>query len=96
MVTVVCPVTNLHHIASLQSSSSCNCTSCAGIVSASVISLFAHDSVIPMIWGFISSTIMDNSFFLFIMLLAFKHTHLISALDVFPCIPLHTLSACNF
>ena len=25
MVTVVCPVTNLHHMASLQSASSCNC-----------------------------------------------------------------------
>ena len=33
MVTVVCPVTNLHHMASLQSASSCNCTSYAGIVS---------------------------------------------------------------
>ena len=31
MVTVVCPVTNLHHMASLQSASSCNCTSYAGI-----------------------------------------------------------------
>ena len=30
-----------------------------------------------MIWGFISSTIMFNSVFLFIMFLAFKHTHLI-------------------
>ena len=39
---------------------------------------------------------MSNSFFLFIMLLAFKHTHLSSALDVFPCIPLHPLSACTF
>ena len=27
MVTVVCPVTNLHHMTSLQSASSCNCTS---------------------------------------------------------------------
>ena len=34
-----------------------------------------------MIWGFISSTIMSNSFFLFIMLLAFKRRHLISALN---------------
>ena len=34
---------------------------------------------------------MFNSVFLFIMLLAFKHTHLISDLDVFPCIPLHLL-----
>ena len=34
--------------------------------------------------------------FLFIMLLAFKHTHLISDLDVFPCIPLHLLSSCTF
>ena len=34
MVTVVCPVTNLHHIASLQSASSRNCTSYAGIVSS--------------------------------------------------------------
>ena len=25
----------------------------------------------------------------------FKHTHLSSALDVFPCIPLHPLSACT-
>ena len=33
IVTVVCPVTNLHHMASLQSASSCNCTSYAGIVS---------------------------------------------------------------
>ena len=32
MVTVVCPVTNLHHMASLQSASSCNCTSYAGRV----------------------------------------------------------------
>ncbi len=32
MVTVVCPVTNLHYVASLQSASSCNCTSYAGIV----------------------------------------------------------------
>ena len=30
---VVCHVTNLHHKASLQSASSCNCTSYAGIVS---------------------------------------------------------------
>ena len=30
MVTVVCPVTNLHHMASLQSASSFNCTSYAG------------------------------------------------------------------
>ena len=32
MVTVVglCPVTSLHHMASLQSASSCNCTSYAG------------------------------------------------------------------
>ena len=33
MITVVCPVTKLHHMASLQSASSCNCTSYAGIVS---------------------------------------------------------------
>ena len=124
MVTVVCPVTNLHNMASLQSASSCNCTSYAGIVSlmygnthppllpilsflnitypsspnsAFVISLFAHDSVIPMIWGFISSTIMFNSFFLFIMILAFKHTHLIPDSAVFLCILcilLHLLSFC--
>ena len=31
MVTVVCPVTNLHHMASLQSASSCNCISYAGV-----------------------------------------------------------------
>ena len=29
MVTVVCPVTDVHHMASLQSTSSCNCTSYA-------------------------------------------------------------------
>ena len=39
---------------------------------------------------------MFNSVFLFIMLLAFKHTHLISDLDVFPCIPLHLVSSCTF
>ena len=39
---------------------------------------------------------MVNSFFLFIMLLSFKHTHLISVLDVIPCIPLHLLSSCTF
>ena len=39
---------------------------------------------------------MLNSFFLFIMLLAFKHTHLISSFDVLPCIPLHLLSSCTF
>ena len=39
---------------------------------------------------------MFNSVFLFIMLLAFKHTHLISDFDVFPCIPLHLLSSCTF
>ena len=44
--------------------------------------------------GFISSTIMSNSFFLFIMLLAFKHTHLSSALDVFPCKSISSLSDC--
>ena len=33
MVTVVCPLTSLHHMASLQSASSCSCTSYAGIVS---------------------------------------------------------------
>ena len=33
MITAVCPVTKLHHMASLQSDSSCNCTSYAGIVS---------------------------------------------------------------
>ena len=33
MVTVVCSVTNLHHMASLLSASSCNCTSYADIVS---------------------------------------------------------------
>ena len=37
---------------------------------------------------------MFNSFFLFIMLLTFKHTHVISALDVIPCIPLHLQSSC--
>ena len=39
---------------------------------------------------------MFNSSFLFIILLAFKHTHLISSLDVLPCIPLHVLSSCTF
>ena len=64
--------------------------------SAYVISLLARDSVIPMICGYISSTIMFNSFFLFIMLLAFKHTHLIPDYDVFLCSPLHLLSSCTF
>ena len=32
MITAVCPVTKLHHMASLQSASSCNCTSYAGII----------------------------------------------------------------
>ena len=36
-----------------------------------------------------------HSFFLFIILLAFKHTHLISSLDVLPCIPLHLLHSCT-
>ena len=31
MVTVACLVTNLHHMASLQSASSCKCTSYAGV-----------------------------------------------------------------
>ena len=35
-------------------------------------------------------------FFVFIILLAFKHTHLISSLEVLPCIPLHLLSSCTF
>ena len=39
---------------------------------------------------------MFSSVFLFIMLLAFKHTHLISDLDVFPCISLLLLSSCTF
>ena len=39
---------------------------------------------------------MFSSVFLFIMLLAFKHTHLLSDLDVFPCIPLLLLSSCTF
>ena len=43
---------------------------------------------------FISSTIMLNSDFLFIMLLAFKHTHLIPDYDVFLCIFLDLLSFC--
>ena len=47
-----------------------------------------------MIWGFISSTIMFNSFFLFILLLVFKHTHLIPDYDVFFCNILHFLSFC--
>ena len=91
MVTVVCPVTNLHYVASLQSASSCNCTSYARIVSLmysntllhimsflnitqpsspNAISLFAKGIQFkPIIGGFISSTIMFNSFFLFIRLL---------------------------
>ena len=36
---------------------------------------------------------MFSSVFLFIMLLAFKHTHLISDFDVFPCIPLRHYSS---
>ena len=127
MVTVVCPVSNVHHMASLQSASSCNCTSYTGIVSlmyyntppallpilsflnitkpsspnsASVISLFPMIQLyllydMPIICCFISSTIMFNSFFLCIMLLAFKHIHLISSLDVPPCIPLHLLPSCT-
>ena len=35
MITVVCPVTKLHHMASLQSASSCNCTSYAVSADAS-------------------------------------------------------------
>ena len=38
---------------------------------------------------------MFNSSFLLIILLAFKHTHLISCLDVLPCIPLRLLSSCT-
>ena len=38
---------------------------------------------------------MFNSFFLLIILLAFKHTHLISYLDVLPCIPLPLLYSCT-
>ena len=37
---------------------------------------------------------MFNSVFLFIMLLAFKHTHLIPDSDVFLCIFLYLLSFC--
>ena len=37
---------------------------------------------------------MFNSVFLFIMLLAFKHTHLIPDSEVFPCIFLDLLSFC--
>ena len=48
-----------------------------------------------MIWGIISSTIMFNSVFLFIMLLAFKHTHLIPDYDAFLCIFLDLLSFCQ-
>ena len=43
MITVVCPVTKLHHMASLQSASSCNCTSYAGIVS------LMYSNVIPLL-----------------------------------------------
>ena len=39
---------------------------------------------------------MFSSVYLFIMLLAFKHMHLISDFDVFPCIPLRLLSSCTF
>ena len=45
--------------------------------------------------SYIELPIMCNSSFLFIILLAFKHTHLISSLDVLPCIPLHVLSSCT-
>ena len=44
-----------------------------------------------MIIGVISSTIMFNSVFLFIMLLEFKHTDLIPDSDVFLCIFLDLL-----
>ena len=73
-----------------------NLTYTASPNSASVISLFAHNSVIPVICGFISSTIMFNSLFLLTMLLAFKHTHFIPDYDVFLCIPLHLFSSCTF
>ena len=45
---------------------------------------------------FLYTTIMFNSFVVFIMLLAFKHTHLIPDSDVFLCIPVHRLSSCTF
>ena len=43
---------------------------------ASNISVVAQDSVIPIMWGLISSAIMFSSFLLFTMLLAFKQKHL--------------------
>ena len=47
-----------------------------------------------MIWGCISYIIMYNSVFLFIMLLAFNHTHLIPDSGVFLHILLYLLSFC--
>ena len=51
--------------------------------SASVISMLAPDSVVPIMRGLISSSIMFNSFFLFIMLLSFKPTHLYPASETY-------------
>ena len=95
MVTVVCPVTKLHHIASLQSASSCNCTSCAGIVS------LKYSNIPPPfcpILSFLNITQPSSPklSICYVIVCPFKHTHLISALDVFLCIPLHLLSSCMF
>ena len=43
MVTVVCPVTNLHHMASLLSASSCNCTY------AGTVSLMYNNTTLPLL-----------------------------------------------
>ena len=42
------------------------------------MSLCVHDSVMPVILGSISTLMMSKSLILFIVLLAFKHTHLSS------------------
>ena len=62
--------------------------------SAYVISLFAHYSVIPIICGCISSTIMFNSFFLFIILLAYAFNFVFGSDSLY--FPLHLLSSCTF
>ena len=50
MVTVVCPVNNLHHMASLQSASSCNGTSYDGIVSV----MYSNTSPLPTMSRYIT------------------------------------------
>ena len=56
MVTVVCHVTSLHHMASLQSASSCNCTSYAGMVSLMYNVMDRHFVLFIMLFLIINST----------------------------------------